>query len=198
MDQFSGWKKRDCDQLIADLVGLIHSHEISGLGWTVPIADFQSVYVGESEYAPYFLVLRCALLDLAIKADNFNTDIRFWAEENNATAATALRLYQRIKSMDWPPAERLRGFYFSGKEVVGLQAADLMARESFKFMDNRGTGRKIRKPVTRLSDRITFHGLNAESLRVIREHGCTDLALIDFIQGSIGPAPVRLTDANYQ
>jgi hypothetical protein len=50
-----------------------------------------------------------------------------------------------------------------GKEVVGLQAADLIAREVFKFYDNAGV-RPVRKPVLTLSRNVTFFCWTAEAL----------------------------------
>lgn len=196
--QFVTWKKSDCDELMADLVGLILEYRIAGLGWVVPIPEYATIIGDTGEYAGYFFALRCTLISTATLAEAFGSDVRFWIEESKATAGKAKQVYQNVKALkNWKPARRMAGVYFSGKQIVGLQAADLMARECFKFMDNRGTGRRIRKPVMRLERAITINCWNRPSLETFRDNGKTDQALIDCLTGNLGEPPVKLGEANY-
>jgi hypothetical protein len=196
--QFASWIKADCDQLMADLVGIILEYRIAGLGWVVPIPEYASIIGDPGEYAGYLFALKCTLITSAILAERFRADIRFWIEENKATAARAKQVYQGVKAIKrWRAALQISGVHFSGKQIVGLQAADLMARESFKFMDNRGTGRKIRKPLLRLERAVTVNCWNKESLETFRDHGKTDQALIEFLAGNLTVPPIKLNEANY-
>ncbi len=197
-DQFSSWTKKDCDQLMADLVGLIDDHELGGLVWVVPIPEYAQITREKGKYDPYFFVLKCMIVQSTILAHAFGSGVRYFIEENKATVKRAKRLYEHVKGIkNWPPTQRMRNVKFSGKQLVGLQAADLIAREGFKFMDNRGTGRKIRKPVTRLERRITINCWTKEALEDYRDMGMTDRALIDILAGHTGTQPIKLKHANY-
>ena len=54
--------------------------------------------------------------------------------------------------------------------MLELQAADLIAREAFKYADNLGV-RRTRMPVKRLKDRMSFHLWNRECLEFLRDRG---------------------------
>lgn len=195
--QFAKWKKPDCDQLMADLVGLIIDHRISGLGWIVPIPAYASI-IAKGEYEGYYFALKCVLVTAAHLAETFGSSVRFWVEENRATAGRASQIYHDIKNIKgWKPVRRMSGISFLGKKIVGLQAADLMARESFKFIDNRSSGRGIRKPVWRLESRITINSWTAESLKSFRDDGGTDRILVECLAGHLFTPPIKLNNANY-
>jgi len=196
--QFATWKKSDCDQLMADLVGLILEYPISGLGWIVPIPDYASITGNAGEYEGYFLGLKCVFITAAHLAEAFGSNIRFWVEENRATASRAAQIYHDIKGIKgWRPVRRMAGVSFLGKSIVGLQAADLVARERFKFIDNRGTSRGIRKPVWRMEPRITINAWTAPSLKSFWDKGGTDRVLIEYLAGHLFTPPIKLNKVNY-
>lgn len=74
------------------------------------------------------------------------------------------------------------GFPPLSKKVIGLQAAGLMARETFKFAMNEGSGRAVRKPLKRLEDRISLHRWSQKGLEILKEKfGRDDAALVRYI-----------------
>jgi hypothetical protein len=67
----------------------------------------------------------------------------------------------------------MAGLSHDGKHIVGLQAADLIAREVFKHYDNRGV-RPTRKPVLALAKHVTFHHWTRENLKEMVAFGGPD------------------------
>src|SRR5258708_35268153 len=92
-------------------------------------------------------------------------------EDNPATTPTTLRIYNELKATpNWMPALHLYGISFDSKKLCPLQASDLVAREAFKHIDNRGV-RRTRIPMKRLSERSAFILWNREALVHLRDSG---------------------------
>jgi hypothetical protein len=62
-----------------------------------------------------------------------------WFEDSQSTGGKTYDTYQKMKAQaGWKNRDRLRNVTMADKELIPLQAADLMAREAFKYFDNYG------------------------------------------------------------
>lgn len=197
--QFKGWPKPDRDQLIADLVTIVRQSKIGGVGFFCPIPAYAEVFNSYGEYDAYYFCLKATMVYIANESDQskHNVDSKFLIEENRATNPG--KAYKDIKAVSpWKAARRMVGFEEGSKRIIGLQAADLMARESFKLIDNRGTKRGIRKPLLRLQDRVRIFGWSRDGLEELRDkYGSDDRSLVRCITDSGGRGKTLLTADNY-
>jgi hypothetical protein len=174
--QFADWPKMKRDALMAELCYLIKTYDLGAFGAAVSVSDYRAVFPDAEEHDPYLLCLGLCFANMAEITEISNrlvkqfdiplgpTGVRFWVEENRDTAAKATQIYHDIKAVaSWPPASRMEEIAHLGKSIVGLQAADLIAREVFKFYDNAGV-RPVRKPVLALSQHVTFFCWETEHL----------------------------------
>jgi hypothetical protein len=173
---------------------------LGGIGFAASIPDYGSIFGLTGEYDTYLFCLKCVLIFIANIAENNRLDVRFWVEEG-PVSGRAYQQYLDLKAVkEWKAHRRMASFKSQGKKVIGLQAADLMAREAFKFMYNIGSGRDIRKPLLRMADRITLNGWHGESLRDLKENwGTTNRDLIEYLSEAAGTSPLkRLAQLNYR
>jgi hypothetical protein len=177
--QFKGWNKAACDQLMNKLVTIIDDLELHGFASIVPIADYQAVFPKSGEYDPYYLAVRHTIINMAEIGHHgaqevANVGMDCWFEESAATSGTTLRLYQELRAVSsWPQAKSLTGIHFGNKQLRPLQAADLVAREAFKYFDNQGS-RPTRIPLKRIGNRCAFIVWRREHLEYLRENGGPD------------------------
>jgi hypothetical protein len=200
-EEYTKWSKPECDVLITDLVTIARQCKIGGAGVFAPIPDLASVLGLGEDYDGQIFCLKCVFIHVANLAERHRVDLRFRLEENPATDGRARRAYGDLKAVkQWKAARRMCSFEIMSKNVIGLQAADLMARETFKFADNMGSGRNIRKPLLRLDDLVSLYGWTKASLEELKKNwGTDDEALIRFIT-DVGsrPGQVRsLSQFNY-
>jgi hypothetical protein len=187
--QFSNWEKSQCDQLMAELVSVLLDFDLSVYAGMVPIQHFRDVFPDSEEHEPFYLAFATVIINLAMISEQSSVlikpiwnrlglsfpdgdlDVLFWFEENQETDGRCNRIYHELKALqNWPERRRIAGRTFADKTCVPLQAADLLAREAFKYADNRGT-RHVRKPVLRLRKQITYCSWNRESLEELRDLG---------------------------
>jgi hypothetical protein len=99
--------------------------------------------------------------------------VSFTFDMNSQNKASTIVLYEAMaKSSQWKHAEQLMEMvsFASRRESVGIQVADLVAREAMKYCDNFFTGRDsrpVRKSIQALSDsqRYYFDFYNREYFR---------------------------------
>jgi hypothetical protein len=166
----SMWPKDKRDALMARLVALIRRYKLGGFASIVPIDVYRQVFPDSAEYDPYYLAVKHTIINMAVIGERTRERMKLWFEHSTTTSATTLRIYNEIRSTSWHPAARLGGITFDDKKLCPLQAADLVAREAFKHLDNFGT-RPTRKPVKRLQERLTFIVWNTETLEHLRDNG---------------------------
>jgi hypothetical protein len=165
---------------MADLVGTIRAYDLSAFGSAVSVQDYRAVFPHAREHDPYLLCIASCFANLAAishvsslmtRQQRPPIDVAFCLERSLDTAFSATEIYRGIKAASrWLPAVRMAGIRHMSKQVIGLQAADLMAREVFKYYDNRGF-RITRKPVIALADQITFHCWTRKNLEYIAANG---------------------------
>jgi hypothetical protein len=197
--QFKGWGVSDRNTLMADLVDIVRASKIGGVGFFCPICDYADVFDSHGEYDAYYFCLKATMIFIANESESSKHGIysEFMIEENSAANPTAA--YKSVKGVEgWRASRRMISFAEGGKNIIGLQAADLMARESFKLIDNRGTGRNIRVPLLRLQDRVRIFGWSREGLEDLkRVYGSDDSALVKCITDSGGRGKIILTPETY-
>lgn len=170
-----GWTVDQTAALMRNLVKIIAATHVMGLGSIVPVPEYHRMFPGSGMHDPYFLALKHIIINMAdigrVAYAAFGFDsIQLWHEEGDTDEA-AQQIYKDLKAVPgWMDAKRLEAFSIGTKRVIGLQAADLMARESFKHADNMGV-RKTRKPVKALRDQTCFHLWNTECLEFLRDNG---------------------------
>ncbi|MGH9740303.1 MAG: hypothetical protein ACRD4X_17205 [Candidatus Acidiferrales bacterium] len=169
--QFSSWPKDKRIALITNLVDVIQGTQLAGFGSIVPIEAYKKAFPGCADTEPYKLAIPHVLMNMASIADNWGVDVNIWFEDGGPVGFIA-ETFQNIKRMNWLPSKRLKSLWFSGKEIHALQAADLLAREAFKHLDNLGR-RPIRKPFARIGENVFFITWTEGSLRYLAANGGT-------------------------
>jgi|SRR5882762_35226 len=169
--QFKEWPKSRCNALMDALVGLLQNYMLSAFASIVPIADYKDVFPDCKKYDPYYLAVRHTILNMAHIGWAGRHHVKLWFEDNPATSPMTLKIYNEVKSVkNWDPATYLLGITFGSKSLYPLQAADLVAREAFKHVDNLGT-RSTRIPMKRLGNRAAFALWRKEALVHLRDNG---------------------------
>jgi hypothetical protein len=175
--QFVRWEKPARDSLMADLCDLVRYHDLGAFGACVSVPEYKSVFPSAGKHDAYLFCVGLCFANIAVVNEISNDiirrqnlplppqDVRFWVEESRDTYARATQVYQELRSLaSWRPSHRLAGIAHHGKESIGLQTADLLAREVYKFYSNQGI-RPIRKPVITLAQNISFVGPTLENLQ---------------------------------
>jgi hypothetical protein len=152
------------------LVGIICKPPLFQFASIVPIAEYREVFPKCKEHDPFLLTLRQVIMNMAVIAGRLSHSITLCFEKGPIDAAI-FRVYESItKFEDWPFSRYLAGAKFDSKNLYSLQSADLVARESFKHVDNLGV-RPMRAPVRRMKDTTYFVLWNKKALQYVRENG---------------------------
>lgn len=91
---------------------------------------------------PYYLVLHHLVVCVSHSVDHLDKSerIEFLFERQQEFESEARRIFGEFKAgSDWPNHDRLGEIFFSGEveKYPGMQAADLLAYESFRHLDNK-------------------------------------------------------------
>lgn len=168
--QFEGVGKDERDARMAHAVGVIHATELRGFASIVPVGLYREIFPSSKPDDPSLLTLRQSIMNMAYIADGLQMDVQIWFERGSQDAAVQRVFDSIVECTSWKPTERLRAISFDTKRSVHLQAADLVAREAFKHIDNRGI-RPMRIPVRRLSERLAFVLWKRETLEFLAKNG---------------------------
>jgi hypothetical protein len=188
--QFKECPKAVCNTLMDTLVSILHRCKLSAFASIVPIADYREVFPGCARYDPYYLAVRHTILNMAHIGWMGRHHVKLWFEDNPATTPTTLRIYNELKNAkNWEPATYLLGITFGSKSLYPLQAADLVAREAFKHVDNLGA-RPTRIPMKRLGGRSVFALWKKDALTYLRDNGGP--ANIELLTSSRKTKPPRM------
>jgi len=172
--QFTNWEKPERDALMARLVNVLHLFKLYGIASIVPIEAFKRVFPNLDSKEAFFLAVTQNIMNMAHVAHQsymnllyLNADL--WFERGPHNGAIQ-KIYDDICALDWKPAQRLTGFHLKTKELRPLQAADMVAREAFKHIDNLGI-RQTRRPVLEMSDTLCFLLWTEKSLAYLAANG---------------------------
>jgi hypothetical protein len=167
----NGWAKKQCIELITDLVTVIARRNLYGFGCGVLIPDFKSVFPHESLDSMYLLCFRHCVYSLSKLSPD---PVEFVFDINKRLQLKAHSLYSRLTEIageGWKDKLGTIGFG-SRSEYTPLQAADLIAYETFKKIRNANYYQSVpeRKSIARLADtrRIAMVAYEKEALEDIR------------------------------
>jgi hypothetical protein len=149
---------------------------VRSFGIVVPIQEYCAVFPNAKKFDPYLLAFRHMVANMAIVGEQAEAlgrqDEIFIVIESGPTNARVTEIFDQFVAMkEWRNSKYLQGLSFNTKHHLGLQGADLVARETFKFVDNQGKDLGIRIPVKRLHGRITFFPWNRECLERLKSYG---------------------------
>ena len=160
-------------QLFADLTKMLAASKLLGFGSAMDLAGYLEFFGDAPADIPYYRCFRDVVWQCgkwakwAIPADTaeFHFDQRVQSEYNAGV------LYGHIATLpDWGCARFLRtALKTSTRDEIGIQAADLYAREVMKHLDN--TVGPVNRPMRR----------SMETLRATSRFGC-DLHMREFFQ----------------
>jgi len=137
---YEGWPLKRRRKLYSDLVKLVAgANPLLGIGSVVNLQEFWAVFPRVAPDSPFFLCFQDAVVNfglaarLVIPIDHLN--VVFDRSERHQSRATALfEKFKKPGSYDELPLNAIR--FDSRDRAPGLQVADLIARESFKHLDN--------------------------------------------------------------
>jgi hypothetical protein len=168
--QFKDWPKPKCDDLMGALVGLIRWYKLSAFASIVPISEYRAVFPEATEFDPYYLAVAHTIINMAVIGERASQYVKLWFEDG-PTSGRTFEIYHSLGNVNtWSAARWLTNIDFGSKRLCPLQAADLVAREAFKHMDNLGV-RKTRIPTERMKDMLTYIVWNRETLTYLRDNG---------------------------
>jgi hypothetical protein len=171
-----GWAVSNRNELMDQLVTTILDCGVRCFGIVVPIQEYCAVFPNAKKLDPYFLAFRHMVANMAIIGEQSrvlgrNDEINVCHESGNANSRLGEIFQEFLDFKEWENTRYLQGMYVGRKNLAGLQGADLVARETFKFADNQGKDLGIRIPVKRLHGRITFFPWNRECLERLKSYG---------------------------
>jgi hypothetical protein len=168
--QFAKWDKAQRDLLMNRLVGVIRGYDLSAFASIVPVSEYRAVFPGADEFDPYYLAVAHTIINMAVIGERISRGVKLWFE-NGPQSRTTFVIYNELRAVKtWTPASRLQHIDFGSKQLAPLQAADLVAREAFKHIDNLGV-RPTRKPVERMKEKLAFIVWTNQTLQYLRDHG---------------------------
>ena len=167
--QFENWTKPDRDSLMKRLVEITDRVGLYGYAAVVPISDSKEAFPDLEIKEAFRLVATQVIFNMAVIANDVGRDAKLWFE-SGLSDGSVLNAFKSVRGLDWKPNRRLLGINFRDKTLRALQAADLVAGESFKHMDNFGV-RQPRKPVHELSERLIFMCWTLSTLKYIGQKG---------------------------
>jgi hypothetical protein len=177
--QFQTWDKTECDKLMERLISIIIDAELPGFACVVPVQTYKAIFPNATLYDPYYLAIKSTVVVMAELGRENQLPygfggMRCWFEDGDVTDEV-IKIYRNLRKVaSWDAAKYLAPApEIETKRLWQLQAADLVARESFKHFDNLGK-RDTRIPVRRLDKRLNFSCWNRETLLYLRSHGGPD------------------------
>ena len=180
---FEGWSVPEQIELVKQLLDIFHVHVTAFVASTFPIRDFKEVFpqCADNPYQQMYGFLTkfimLEMIDLIEGGGNGpNLPVNFALfHDRNDHGSDMLSAFNHIMDVD-PTFDKQR--YFSSltstgwESCVPLQAADLIAYEMFKGIENMSAGRKARKSLQTLRESPNLGGrsklfsrANLESLR---------------------------------
>jgi hypothetical protein len=145
---YEGWPLKRRRKLYADLVKLVvGKNPLLGIGGVVNLKEFWEAFPSVNRDSPYFLcfqdiVVNFALLThLVVPIDQ----VDFVFDRSQRYQYNATILFEKFNKMpEWYDRFRLNEIRFASKDTTpGLQVADLVARESFKHLDNQLSSKRL-------------------------------------------------------
>jgi hypothetical protein len=154
--------------LYRDLVGIIGRHKVNGHGVAINVADYSSCFPYDEEHAPYVwgfgdvIQISSELAYLSIPSG----EVKITFDNNQELQFSASEMYRYLlESKRLKTRGNLFGeVAFACRRTVGIQVADLIARETMKHLDNKigPVYRAVRLSMSALmkNDKVRFFHLD--------------------------------------
>ncbi len=169
-----GWDHAKRAGLFKKLVSLINQHNLYGFASALLVEDFRAVYPEAHTSHLYHLCFQHCILGIAKWAAAADEPVAFFFDQNREVSRQAQDVYNGyLNDLDFKERKYLESLTFASKEkFICLQAADLLAREAFKHVDNRYhySHRKTRKPIERIGStgRLSLEFWTKDSLQELK------------------------------
>jgi hypothetical protein len=168
--QFEDWPRAKRNDLMRRLTGVIYRRNLYGFVSIVPLEAYKEVFPDCGQHDAFLLAATQTIMNMAYLAHTMRKDAALWFESCETNVAINAVFDSVVAFKEWRPARHLRSISFEVKRVYGLQAADLVAREAFKYIDDRGMW-PPRKPLLRLKDVLCFTVWNRQALGYLASSG---------------------------
>ncbi len=195
-----GWTREQHNTMMKDVVSAIISCGLRPFGTIVDVEAFRKVFPGSSVDA-YSLIFAHTAINLAISAEideaafgRKDNEVHIW-HEGGPRENKLGEIFLRLRNLtDWLPSKYLKTFTIGTKDMPAIQAADLIARETFKYADNLGE-RDTRIPVQRFieNSKIRFFPWDRRCLERLRTYGSPDdlIAIIKCMSDNPPPGTMK-------
>jgi len=164
---YKGMPKDELNNLYKDLVNIIVNTKLMGHGFAIDLNAYKTFFPDNVNDVAYYLCFRNIVTHFAKLAyyDIYKRKVKFVFHRNTKIEHTAGVLYDTMVNSfpDWKYSPALHDeIAFASDQTVGIQVADLLARETFKFVDSfvldpdKNIGKPARKSIKALSDTNRF------------------------------------------
>jgi hypothetical protein len=130
-------------KLYADLSHIIAESPLLGNAVSISLPDYKELLAPCLDENPYYLLFQHVIINLARRSSVClpRDHIKFVFDRNVEIQHNASALYDRSVNGQWSTAEYRQlmedELGFATRKTIGIQAADLIAREAMKLLDNR-------------------------------------------------------------
>jgi hypothetical protein len=170
--QFVGWPNEKRFDLMARLTAVIKRISLFGFASIIPVSDFKTVFPSLREREATQTAIAHVVVNMASVANRARDDFALWFESGNHNSWT-VNVFERLRASGWEAINHVRGPAFENKQYQPMQAADLVAREAFKHIDNLGR-RDPRKALVKISNTMFFMLWTVGTLKHFAENGGPD------------------------
>jgi hypothetical protein len=164
---YKGMSKDDRLCLYRDLVQIVIDTKLMGFGSAIDLGAYNAYFPDNIVDIAYYLCFRNVVMHFAQLAYLHvpQQKVKFIFHQNHKVQHSASALYDCIVNdfTEWKYSLSLHEeIAFVSDKAVGIQLADLLARETFKFVDNRiintsDNKHPVRKSILALSDTDRFN-----------------------------------------
>lgn len=163
---FAQWSKADTIEAVKRFASIIEGRYLNGFGMAVLLDDFYELPKEDRVKwfdNHYLLCFQSCVLEISKRADRLPKHewTAFVAERQEEFNGQTQVMYQKIVDRPkWPNRDRLGSLSFgSGTESIPLQAADMIAYETFKQVHNMNFDpRPVRKSFERMMNKPFIGG----------------------------------------
>lgn len=145
---YKSWPLKRRRKLYSDLVKLVvGKNPLLGISGVVNLKEFWEAFPHVNRDSPYFLCFQDIVVNFALAAHLVIPidQVDFVFDRSQRYQYNATVLFEKFNRMpDWYDSFKLNEIRFASKDTTpGLQVADLIARESFKHLDNQLSSRRL-------------------------------------------------------
>jgi hypothetical protein len=156
--EFAGWSRGRKEQLVKEVIAAVNRRDLRGFCAAIVMPEYREVVTGsatslEEKQRPYLVCLQYCVEMISKLAPR---PVRYVLDRQEEFDSYAIATFERIKELhpDW--AEKMGDISYVAKtDLAPLQAADLLAYETAKSLNNRlyDPGRPFRKSMLALASR---------------------------------------------